>query len=236
VVVIPVARLGLIDDPVDVGQYPDGVEPRDVDDEEALAPSVDRREALRTPRFWIVASASATVGLLSTALNFHQISMLGEAGLTSTEAAVMFLPQVIGAAVAGLFFGFLGDRMTGRSLIPLVMALLALSLFLTLVLAPGIAVVLYAISLGAAGGASRTVTATLLPRWFGIAHIGAIQGTSSLITVGSTALGPVLLSVTRDMVGGYGTAAALLASIPIAVGLVAVALQPHVLEAAKRAT
>ena len=166
------------------------------------------------------------MGLLSTALNFHQISMLGEAGLSATEAAVMFLPQVIGAAVAGVFFGYLADRLTGRVLIPIVMGLLTVSLLLTLTLAPGLTVFTYAVSLGAAGGATRTVSTTLLPRWFGLGHIGAIQGTSTLITVASTALGPVVFAVTRDAFGSYGVAAAWLALIPIGVGVAASMLRP----------
>jgi MFS family permease len=235
IVVIPIARFGMINYPADVGQCPDGVEPTEETGHKASFPeSMDRSEALHTARFWIVVAASSTVGLLVTALNFHQISMLRDAGLTTTEAAVMFLPQVIGAAVAGLFFGLLADRMTGRSLIPIVMALLTVSLLLTLTLAPGTAVIIYAISLGAAGGASRTVTATLLPRWFGVAHIGAIQGTASLISVGSTALGPVLLAVTTDMTSDYGVAAAWLSVIPIAIGLIALTLQPHAREISKR--
>lgn len=231
VVVTPIARFGLIDHPSDVDQLPDGVEVIPDADPTLIPPvAATRSEAMRVPRFWLLAGASATVGMLSTALNFHQISMLTEAGLTSTEAAVMFLPQVIGAAVAGLFFGFLADRMTGRTLIPIVMFLLALSLLLTLTLAPGVAVIGYAVSLGAAGGAARTVTATLLPRWFGVTHIGAIQGSLGLINVSSTAIGPVLLSVTRDVAGGYGTAAAWLAIIPIVVGLGATTLKPHAIE------
>jgi MFS family permease len=232
-VVLPIARFGIIDHPADVGQFPDGSAPTtDGELPSAAVRGATRHEAMRTARFWIVVSASGAVGMLSTALNFHQISMLGDAGLTSTEAAVMFLPQVVGAAVAGLFFGVLADRLTGRSLIPIVMALLAISLGLTLTLAPGATVILYAISLGAAGGASRTVTATLLPRWFGVTNIGAIQGSASLITVASTAIGPVLFSITRDIAGGYGSAAAALVVIPIVIGLVATTLRPHAVEAA----
>jgi len=230
-VVIPIARFGLIDRPSDVGQHPDGIEPTPETHTSATpVAAITRSEAMRVPRFWLLAGASATVGMLITALNFHQISMLTEAGLTSIEAAVMFLPQVIGAAVAGLFFGFLADRMTGRTLIPIVMLLLALSLLLTLTLAPGIAVIGYAVALGAAGGAQRTVTATLLPRWFGVTHIGAIQGSMGLIMVSSTAIGPVLFSVTRDLAGGYGNAAAWLAVIPVVVGLGATTLKPHAIE------
>ncbi len=227
VIVIPIAHWGLIDHPSDVGQYPDGVAPTADDGSSvAIAPSSTRGEAIRTSRFWIVTIASATVGLLSTALNFHQISMLGDAGLSATEAAAMFLPQVIGAAVAGVVFGYLADRLTGRILIPMVMGILAVSLLLTLVLAPGTAVILYAISLGAAGGSSRTVTSTLLPRWFGVGHIGAIQGTATLIGVASTALGPVMFSIARDVTGSYGVAAAWFALLPIAAAIVAMTMKP----------
>jgi MFS family permease len=222
VVVIPIAQWGLIDRPSDVGQYPDGLVPASQEGSIAdPAPSATRREALHSSRFWVVAASSATVAFLSTALNFHQISMLGDAGLSATEAAAMFLPQVIGAAIAGVLFGYLADRLTGRILIPMVMAVLVVSLLLTLVIAPGTAVIIYAISLGAAGGASRTVTSTLLPRWFGVGHIGAIQGTSTLIGVASTALGPVVFSIARDATGSYGIAAAWLALLPAGVAVVA---------------
>jgi len=124
-----------------------------------------------------------------------------------------------------VLFGYLADRLTGRVLIPLVMGLLAISLLLTLVLAPGTTVILYAISLGAAGGSSRTVTSTLLPRWFGVGHIGAIQGTTTLINVASTALGPVMLAIAKDASGSYGVAA-WFALLPIAVAIVAVSMKP----------
>ncbi|MCL1587816.1 MAG: MFS transporter [Actinomycetia bacterium] len=227
VIVIPIAQWGLIDRPSDVGQYPDGVAPN-ADDESTVvvAPSATRGEAIKTSRFWIVVVSSSTVGLLSTALNFHQISMLGDAGLSATEAAAMFLPQVIGAAVSGVIFGYLADRLPGRVLIPMAMGILAVSLLLTLVLAPGTTVILYAISLGAAGGSSRTVTSTLLPRWFGVGHIGAIQGTATLVGVASTALGPVMFSIAKDVTGSYGVAAAWFALIPVAVAIVATTMKP----------
>jgi len=227
VIVIPIAQWGLIDRPSDVGQHPDGAAPiADDGSSVVIEPSATRGEAIRTSRFWIVVISSSTVGLLSTALNFHQISMLGDAGLSATEAAAMFLPQVIGAAVSGVVFGYLADRLTGRILIPMVMGILTVSLMLTLVLAPGTAVVLYAISLGAAGGSSRTVTSTLLPRWFGVGHIGAIQGTATLVGVASTALGPVMFSITKDIAGSYGHAAAWFALIPVAVAIVAMTMKP----------
>ncbi|MCZ6462169.1 MAG: MFS transporter, partial [Actinobacteria bacterium] len=226
-VVVPIARFGMIDRPSDIGQVPDGPNPKKMKpSKEQTRVSATRAEALRTKRFWSLLAASATVGMLVTALNFHQISLLADAGLTATEAAVMFLPQVIGAAAAGLLFGYLSDRLTGRELIPMAMGLLIISLVLATSLTPGAAVVLYAVSLGAAGGAIRSVSATLLPRWFGVRHIGEIQGTASFINVASTALGPVVFALARDATGGYGGAATWFIIMPLLAGIVAATIRP----------
>ena len=227
-VVVPIARFGIIDRPSDVGQVPDGPTRHDgKTPRRPAAPSLTRREALKTFPFWSLAAATGSVGMLSTALNFHQISLLGDAGLTATEAAAMFLPQVIGAAVAGVSFGYLADRLTGRVLIPIAMALLATSLLLASVLTPGVLIVVYAISLGAAGGASRSVGSTLLPRWFGIDHIGSIQGAAVFLGVASTALGPVLFSLARDAAGDFSGAARWFALVPVAAGVLATFIRPH---------
>lgn len=138
----------------------------------------------------------------------------------------MFLPQVIGAGAAGLFFGYLSDRLTGRILIPMAMALLVLSLVLAASITPGAAIVLYAVSLGAAGGAILSVSATLLPRWFGVRHIGGIQGTASLINVASTALGPVAFALAKDATGGYSGAALWFVIMPLLAGIVATTIKP----------
>jgi MFS family permease len=226
-IVVPIARYGMIDRPADIGQFPDGgAEPPPEETHQVAARSATRSEAIRSLPFWILAGSTASVGMLSTALNFHQISLLGDAGLTPTEAAVMFLPQVIGAATAGLLFGYLADRLTGRILIPMAMGLLATSLLLASAVTPGVVIVIYAICLGAAGGAARSVGTTLLPRWFGVGHIGAIQGTATFIGVASTALGPLAFSLARDVTGDFSGAARWYTILPIAAGVAALWLDP----------
>lgn len=226
-IVVPIARFGIIDRPSDVGQVPDGPSRHESDGpSKPPAPSLTRGQALRTFPFWSLAAATGSVGMLSTALNFHQISLLGDAGLTATEAAAMFLPQVVGAAVAGVTFGYLADRLTGRVLIPITMALLTISLLLASVLTPGMLIVVYAIALGAAGGASRSIGSTLLPRWFGVDHIGSIQGAFVFLGVASTALGPVLFSLARDAAGDFSQAARWFALVPVAAGVLASFIRP----------
>jgi MFS family permease len=94
--------------------------------------------------------------------------------------------------------------------------LLIVAMLLATIVQPGLIVVIYAIMLGAMGGGVRTVAATLLPHWFGTEHLGSIQGSLTLLTVGSTALGPVVLAVTESWLGSYSQAILLLTVIPAA--------------------
>ncbi len=219
--VVPIGWFGMIDRPSDLGLEPDGGEIGAIE-ASAVEISVTRSEAVRTPRFWILVAASSSVGMLATALNFHQISLLGDAGLTASQAAAMFLPQFVGTAIAGVLFGWLSDRLSGRALIPLSMSILASTLLLAANLAGGLTIAAYALTLGAAGGASRSVGSTLMPRWFGTDHIGSITGLSTLVGVASTAVGPVAYSLARDFAGTYETASLVFVALPLSVAAVAV--------------
>jgi MFS family permease len=230
-IVVPIARFGIIDRPSDVGQYPDGdPAPHPSAEPPPEATSNTRREALRQSRFWLLSLVIAATSMLITALNFHQISILGDQGLTVTEAAAMFLPQVVGALIAGLVMGVLADRVPARFLLFSTMALLTLSLVLASRLSPGPMILVYAISLGATSGAGRPLVATVLPRWFGLAHIGSIQGVAALVAVAASSVGPVALSLASDAFDGYGPAALLLIGIPVVIGLAALTIREPELE------
>ncbi len=181
---------------------------------EVSGTSVDRTQALRSRGFWILAAVSGSSGMLGTALNFHQIDLLGDAGLSSTAAAIMFLPQVLGSSVAGLSVGIIGDRIGTRYLPAAGMALLIAAHWMAAIVAPGIIVVLYAIVLGAMAGAVRTSTSTLLPTWFGTTHLGSIQGSLTFFTVGASAIGPVALAQLEGGFGSYRPAVLVLSVIP----------------------
>lgn len=103
-VVLPIAWFALRDRPADLGQHPDGATP-----EHGGTPrpqwGVTRAAAMRTPFFWVVAAAAAASGLLSTAINFHQVSLLTARGLSATAAAANFLPQTAATLGGTLLMG-----------------------------------------------------------------------------------------------------------------------------------
>ncbi|MFT4656602.1 MAG: MFS family permease [Ilumatobacter sp.] len=185
-------------------------------DDGSSASDFERGEAMRTRSFWMIAAVSGSTGMLSTALNFHQIDLMGESGISETAAAALFLPQVIGSTIAGLVVGFLADRLGLRYLPAAGMALLIAAHLLGSIITPGAVVIVYSIVLGATGGAVRTASATLLPGWFGTSHLGSIQGALTFFNVAASAIGPVVLSIAQGAFGDYSPAILVLAVIPAA--------------------
>lgn len=222
-VVIPIARFGLIDRPSDIGQLPDGQLPnadRPTVGEVQQAGerrSYTRREAASTLQFWVLAAIGVASGMLITGLNFHQIDLLGEAGLSSGQAAAMFLPQIIGSSAAAIATGYVLDRVGVRFVPAFTMVLLVLVHVVATGLDRGPVVVAYAVVLGSIGGSVRATTSTMLPGYFGVDHIGSIQGLLTVANVGGSALGPVALALTRDWTGSYRTANLWLMTIPVVI-------------------
>lgn len=231
VAVPAIGWFGYIDRPTDVDQHPDGVRPDEEpvdddfvdDDREAdskhLAESdhFTRAEAFVTRQFWVLVAISTTTGMLSTGLNFHQIGLLGEVGLSDSEAARMFLPQIIGSSTLSLTVGYLIDRFGGRYMPAISMLLLALVHLVASSLVGGAIIVLYSISLGAAGGAVRATLSSMMPNYFGTLHLGAIQGAMAVTSVAGSALGPLVLSTVANAMGSFKSANLVMMLIPLMV-------------------
>jgi MFS family permease len=209
-VVVPIAWFGLVDLP----RGSRGVTAPNAD--AVTGASFDRRAAVRTASFWMLASVTGAASMMVTALNFHQIDLLGEAGLSRTTAAALFIPQVLGATIAGVSIGYVGDRFGTRYLPAVGMGLLLVAQLLAAVAAPGLVVIVYAVVLGATGGSVRTATATLQPRWFGTGHLGSIQAALTLFSVGASAIGPVVLTLAEEAFGSYPPALVALCVVPAA--------------------
>ncbi len=228
--VVPLARFGLVDRPADVGQLPDGRPPTppvtpepgggpgsgpgEAAVEPAGSGSYTRAEALRTRQFWMLAMVSTVTGMLITGLNFHQVDLLSEAGLSSGQAAAMFLPQILGSSVTGIVIGYVIDRVGVRLVPAVAMALLSGVHLLGASMQPGPLVFAYAVSLGATGGATRAAVATMLPGYFGTNHIGAISGVMTVTGVAGSAIGPVTLALAEQRLGSYQAANLALLVLP----------------------
>ncbi|WP_017602413.1 MFS transporter [Nocardiopsis lucentensis] len=161
------------------------------------------RAITRTSIFWAMASGVACSGLVATAVFFHQISILGEQGLSATEAAANFLPQTVAGLGAAMLFGSAADRLSPKVLMSAAMAMHAGALALLPVVTPGLGAVLYGVVLGSAAAGARAIESAALPYYFGTANLGSLRGLTQSIAVASTAVGPILLSLAHGWAGSY---------------------------------
>jgi len=180
------------------------------------------REAASTGMFWTIAAGLAVSGMLSTALAFHQVAVLGEQGLTPAEAATNFLPQTFTGIAATLITGALSDRIPPKYGVTIAMTTLTGALLLLPIVHTGWTAVLYGLVLGAAGGALRGIEAAAYVRYYGTANIGVIRGVATGTNLASTAFGPLLLALGHDVAGNYTTPVLLFAVLPAVVAVVSV--------------
>lgn len=227
--VIPIALLAMRDRPEDLGQVPDGPLPSGASRPvPASAVGYTRAQTLRHPYFWLISTAVALSGLLSTAVAFHQVSLLTQRGLSTAEAAANFVPQTVAGLVATLATGYLMDRFAGRWMVVGSMLMLAGALVWGSVVAPGLSAIAFGALLGAAGNMIRAVEAAALPRYFGVRHIGSIRGLVASISVGGTACGPLLFAAVFERTESYTPVLLATAIAPVLVaGWAVVAREPQ---------
>jgi len=220
--VVPIARFVMVDRPSSIGQVPDGASIEIEGVIPVSRPSSTVAEAIRTPAFWSVGAMTALTSALITGLTFHHISIMTSNGLSEAQAAAMFFPMTIGTVTFGFGYGWLTDRVSARLLVPTAGLSLVAGLLMATMIRPGPLVIGYALLIGANAGAVRALSAALYPKWFGTAHIGAIRGVATVLGVGSSAIGPLIISVGNDMTGSYDTIFVLAAVVAAAVTLLTV--------------
>lgn len=216
--VLPVTAFGLKDDPSQLGQVPDGV-PTSHDSPALPRWGLTRAEAFREPYFWVLISGLAVSGMLCTAVAFHQISLLGDKGLTSAEAAANFLPQTLAGLVTTLVVGNMIDRLSIRWVVLASMSLHVAALGWLTVVSPGFSAIAFGLAIGAAGSSIRIAETAAIPAYFGVLHLGSIRGFVASISVGSTAIGPLLFSVGREATGSFDGIIILTLVLPVTVAI-----------------
>lgn len=221
--VIPLALLVIRDRPADLGQVPDGARRHATVEQAAWGHS--RAAATRTGWFWLVTAAVSVSGMLATALAFHQIGLLSERGLSTTQAAANFLPQTAAALLATFAVGALVDRVPPSAALAGCMVTLAGALVWGTLVTPGMSAVGFGLAVGAAGGGIRSLEAATVPRVYGTLHLGSIRGLVAAFSVGSTAFGPVLFAVVRETTGSYWPVLIGSAVLPMLVAMAALVVR-----------
>lgn len=170
------------------------------------------REAMRTPAFWLISLGHGSALLIVSAVNVHLVLHLEEYMGYSLALASLAVTVIQGAQIAGtLVGGVIGDVYDKRKIAFFCMFAHALALVLVAYALNAVMVFAFAILHGAAWGLRGPMMGAIRADYFGRTSYGAILGTSSLITMFGSIIGPVVAGALADQTQDYKLGFTLLA-------------------------
>ncbi len=182
-------------------------------------------DALRTPAFWVFATASALYGLVASGVGLFNESILAERGF-APEVYHRALAITAVTGLAGNFgAGAWAERGSLRGVLVTAMLVLAVALTALPHVATNGHVMLQAVAMGIAGGFVMVVFFSFWGRTYGDTHLGRIQGAAQAMTVLASAVGPLLLAWCVEATGSYAIAFYVLAATVTALGALAMVVR-----------
>jgi MFS transporter, OFA family, oxalate/formate antiporter len=195
----------------------------------APAPLVEEEwtlaEAIRTRAFWIVVLGLGAIGMLSTGLFFHAVSIFQDNGLPASVAATAFVPVAITTALVNVIGGLLVDRLSVRYLLVAALVGQAVILVMAHSLNSVALAMAYGVLLGTVSGLQRIVSTVVWAAYFGRRYLGTITGTTTTIMIAGSALGPMPLGIARDLLGSYNLALNIAALLPLLLAVLSLFLR-----------
>lgn len=177
-------------------------------------------QALQTPLFWVFAASAASFNLVSSGLGLFNEAVLAERGFDRKTFHLFLVVTTLASLVGQFGCGWLATRWKYQTLTMIALGLYALSLAAIPIVRDLWQLWFVALSMGIAGGMIIVIFFAIWSEAFGPRHLGRIQGAAQMLTVISSAFGPVLFAKTFAATGSYS---ALLFGLAVAVLLLAIA-------------
>lgn len=179
------------------------------------------KAALGSPAFWTFSLASCLFGFIWSAITLYNEFILDSRGFGQFEFyCVMGVITVVGLA-ANLVGGWLAGRWPLGRLLGTGMGMLGLSLLAFPWVQNMSQLMLYAVAMGSASGLITVVHFTFYRQAFGRTHLGQIQGFFQVLSVFTSALGPLVIAWGKEEFGSYVPVFLVVAPLTLALGAVA---------------
>lgn len=179
-------------------------------------PAFTRRDAIRTPAFWLLSLFTLLVYPVQAGVSLHQAPLLIERGLDPTIAATAVSTFSLFSAIVGFAYGFWPRRLPLR----LSLALTGVTLGSSCLLMNSVDSAAMAYGAAALFGAGIGGLVTMLPvawaDYFGRRSFGAIRGLALTIQVIAQAMGPLISGALHDWTGSYNVSLATFATLAFA--------------------
>ncbi|OED34768.1 hypothetical protein AB833_31960 [Chromatiales bacterium (ex Bugula neritina AB1)] len=155
-------------------------------------------EAKQQRAFYLLCAVWFIIGGLVTVLHFFQVSILGDRGFSSQDAAQLFTISAITMVVTMPLIGRLFDAVRSRYVIAAALTFNALALICITLVSSYASAVLYAVIFGATNAFMMTMFGYIWPRYFGRTHLGSIQGMGQMFGVVGASIAPVPVGYAID--------------------------------------
>ncbi len=190
-----------------------------------------RSEALRTPAFYIICGGLFTLSMLVTTLHLFQVPIFESHGVDRTIAARVFPVSALTMVVMTPLVGLVLDRFPTPVVFGFAQVLMVLSLIAVTFVTDLQTALIYAVIFGLNNACTITLFGYIWPRYFGLLHLGTIQGIGQMISVVGASLGALPLGIAFDLFASYDATLRWLAVQPaLCIGLALCLRIPTLLE------
>ena len=208
VLAVPVAFLILKDDPMEVGQLPDGDEKTPSRSSVGSTPRGPLEtgywlNALRSVPFWQISGGYFVCGVTTAMISTHFVPYAIEEGFSASSGAMAF-GVLSGLNIIGVMgAGMLGDRIGRKNVLAAVYATRAVS-FAVLLTVPGLwGLFGFAVISGFSWYGTVPLTTSLTAEFYGVRNIGTLSGISYLAHSVGGALSVQFAGIMKDVTGAY---------------------------------
>ena len=230
VMLLPLIYLLARERPAELGLRPDGATetadaPGACQTESGSLTGLTRSQAIRTSAFYIICAGMFSLSMLLTCLHLFQVSIFESHGVDRSIAARVFPVSAITAVVLVPIIGLALDRFPTHWMFAAAQMVMACSLVSVTFVESVSSAIGYALVFGLNNAFSMSLFGFIWPRYFGLRHLGSIQGIGQMIGVVGASLGALPLAVAFDLSGDYNSTLMLLAALPAGCAVLALFLR-----------
>jgi MFS family permease len=177
---------------------------------QAGSAGVTLREAMRGPRFWLLALALAAVNIPGSGVVAQLAPLLSDKGLAEGTVALVMSIYAAGLLAGRLVTGAALDRVPAWTVAAVITFIPAIGMALLRVPSSSAALAASAVAMiGLQQGSEVDLVAYLVSGNFGVTHYGAIYGAVGVAGAVATAVSFVFFGRVHDLTGSYDIALAL---------------------------